>query len=235
MAVCHYDTDQPHAHVLMPGRRTSGRDLVIPRDYVAYGFRARAQEAAQERLGDLSRLDAERRVWRETQRDGFTSFDRRLLASMDREGMVGDAVGGKSAWAALTRGRLVHLEALGLAERQGRRFRLDDDLEGDLRRLQIAKDVIRTLNQRRLETGRTAEVFREGSVTGKVMKAGFHDELGVSPFAVVRDAQGVEHYARLTVGAAMPAVGAQATLGMDARGVAQVIPGMVRGGEGLGL
>lgn len=235
MAVCHYDTDQPHAHVLLPGRRTNGRDLVIPRDYVAYGFRARAQEAAQERLGDLSRVDAERRVWRETQRDSFTSFDRRLLASMDGEGMVGDAVGDKNAWAALTRGRLAHLESLGLAERQGRCFRLDDDLEGELRRLQSSKDVIRTLNQRRLETGRTAEVFREGRVTGKVMKAGFHDELGVSPFAVVRDAQGVEHYARLAVGAALPAVGAQATLGMDARGVAQVIPGMGRGGEGLGL
>ena len=48
------------------GRRAEGRDLVIPRDYVADGFRARAQEAAQERLGDLSRLDAERRIWRET-------------------------------------------------------------------------------------------------------------------------------------------------------------------------
>lgn len=34
-------------------------------------------------------------------------------------------------------------------------------------------------------------------------------------------------------GAALPAVGAQATLGMDARGVAQAIPGVGRGGEGL--
>lgn len=234
MAVCHYDTDQPHAHVLMPGRRADGRDLVIPRDYVAYGFRARAQEAAQERLGDLSRLDAERRIWRETQRDGFTSFDRRLLASMDGEGMVEDAVGGRSAWAALTRGRLVHLESLGLAERQGRRFSLADDLEGRLRRLQTSKDVIRTLNQRRLETGRTAEVFREGRVTGQVMKAGYHDELGASPFVVVKDAKGGEHYARLAVGTALPSAGAQATLGLDARGVARLVPGLGRG-AGLGL
>ncbi len=177
----------------------------------------------------------ERRVWRETQRDGFTNFDRRLLAAMDGEGMVGDAVGGKNAWAALTRGRLAHLESLGLAERQGRRFRLVDDLEGELRRLQSSKDVIRTLNQRRLETGKTAEVFREGRVSGRVMKAGFHDELGISPFAVVRDARGVEHYAQLAVGAALPTVGAQATLGMDARGVAKVVPDVGRGGEGLGL
>lgn len=234
MAVCHFDTDQPHAHVLMPGRRANGRDLVIPRDYVAYGFRARAQEAAQERLGDLSRLDAERRVWRETQRDGFTGLDRRLLASMDGEGMVADAVGGRSAWAALTRGRLAHLESLGLAERQGRRFGLADDLEGRLRRLQVSRDVIRTLNERRLETGRTAEVFREGRVAGQVMKTGFHDELGASPFVVLKDAQGVEHYARLAVGTAFPSVGAQATLGVDARGMMRVVPGTARG-AGLGL
>lgn len=56
LATCHYDTDQPHAHVLVRGRRENGRDLVIPRDYIAYGVRARAQEAAQERLGDLSRI-----------------------------------------------------------------------------------------------------------------------------------------------------------------------------------
>jgi len=234
MTVCHFDTDQPHAHVLMPGRRANGRDLVIPRDYVAYGFRARAQEAAQERLGDLSRLDAERRVWRETQRDGFTGFDRRLLASMDGEGMVEDAVGGRTAWAALTRGRLAHLECLGLAERQGRRFRLADGLEARLRRLQFSKDVIRTLNERRLVTGRTAEVFREGSVAGQVMKAGFHDELDASPFVVLKDTKGVEHYARLAVGTALPSVGAQATLGLDARGMMRVVPGMARG-AGLGL
>lgn len=234
-AVCHYDTDQPHAHVLIPGRRANGRDLVIPRDYVAYGFRARAQEAAQERLGDLSRLDAERRVWRETQRDGFTGFDRRLLASMDGEGMVEDAVGGRNAWAALTRGRLAHLESLGLAERHGRRFKLADDLGGKLRRLQVSKDIIRTLNARRLETGHTAEVLREGKVAGRVMKAGFHDELGVSPFVIVKDAQGVEHYARLTSGAASPSVGAQATLRVDARGLAQIVSGLGRGGAGHGL
>jgi len=65
IATCHYDTGHPHAHVLVRGRRASGRDLVIPRDYVAFGFRARAQEVAQERLGDLSRAEAERRIWRE--------------------------------------------------------------------------------------------------------------------------------------------------------------------------
>jgi len=103
VATCHYDTDQPHAHVLVRGRREDGRDLVIPRDYMGYGFRARAQEVAQERLGDLSRVEAERRVWKETQADRFTGLDRRLLAAADADRMVDDGAGGTSAWAALSR------------------------------------------------------------------------------------------------------------------------------------
>ncbi|WP_191558225.1 DUF3363 domain-containing protein [Brevundimonas aurantiaca] len=225
IAVCHFDTDQPHAHVLVRGRRSDGRDLVIPRDYIGYGFRARAQEVAQERLGDLSRQDAERRVWRETEADRFTAFDRRLLAAADANGCVDDGIGGTDAWTALTRGRLRHLETLGLAVRSGRRLRLDPDLQARLRRLQLSKDVIRTLNQRRLEGARSAEQLGKTPVQGKVVKTGFHDELGGSGFVVVRAADGSEHYGRLGVGKTAPAVGKTVTLSLDARGFAQVLSG----------
>ena len=235
MAVCHYDTDQPHAHILMPGQRADGRDLVIPRAYVAYGFRARAQEVAQERLGDLSRHDAERRIWRETQRDGFTGFDRRLIAAMDANGWVEDAAGGRSAWAALTRARLAHLEALGLAEREGRGVRLSSDLERRLRRLQSSKDVIRTLNQHRLAGGWAAEVLREGQMSGRVMKAGFHDELGAEPFALIRAANGADHYVRLATGSALPKVGTETVLSVDAHGLGHVLSGVGQGFRGVGL
>lgn len=35
LAVVHANTDQPHAHVMLRGRRADGRDLVIPRAYVS--------------------------------------------------------------------------------------------------------------------------------------------------------------------------------------------------------
>lgn len=225
IAVCHFDTDQPHAHVLVRGRRADGRDLVIPRDYIGYGFRARAQEVAQERLGDLSRQDAERRIWRETEADRFTAFDRRLMAAADADGSVADGVGGTDAWTALTRGRLRHLERLGLATSVGRRFRLDPDLEPRLRRLQLSKDVIRTLNQRRLEGAKGVDQLGRDPVTGRVVKAGFHDELGGSPFVVVRTAEGREYYGRLGVGRTAPALGKTLTLQLDPKGVAQVLTG----------
>lgn len=220
VATCHYDTDQPHAHVLVRGRRADGRDLVIPRAYMGYGFRARAQEVAQERLGDLSRVEAERRVWKETQADRFTVFDRRLLAAADERRAVDDGVGASDAWAALTRGRLRHLEGLGLATRIGRRYRLDPEIETKLRKLQSRRDVIRTMNQRRLEGAREVRQVGEGLVKGVVMKAGFHDEAGAAPFIVVKDGDGIEHYARVKAGSQSFAVGEAVMLTPGSNGLA---------------
>jgi type IV secretory pathway VirD2 relaxase len=207
IAICHFDTDQPHAHVLLRGRKPSGRDLVIPRDYMGYGFRARAQEVAQELLGDLSRGDAETRVWRETQADRFTGFDRRLLQAADANLEVDDGVGITDAWAALTRGRLRHLEMLGLATPQGRRYRLHRELEARLRTLQLRRDIIRTLHQRRLESGREVRELGAEPIRGRLAKSGHYDELGASGWAIVRDAQGAEHYGRLRFGQRPPALG----------------------------
>lgn len=231
IAVCHFDTDQPHAHVLVRGRRNDGRDLVIPRDYIGYGFRARAQEVAQERLGDLSRHDAERRIWKETEADRFTAFDRRLMAAADVDGCVADGVGGTDAWTALTRGRLRHLERLGLATRAGRRYWLAPDLEPRLRRLQLSRDVIRTLNQRRLDGARSVEQLGRSPVTGRVVKTGFHDELRGAAYVVIAAADGSEHYGRLALGKATPALGNAVTLTLDARGFAQVQSGKQVGAD----
>ncbi|MDZ4317598.1 MULTISPECIES: DUF3363 domain-containing protein [Brevundimonas] len=232
IGTCHYDTDQPHAHVLVRGRRGDGRDLVIPRDYVGYGFRARAQEVAQERLGDLSRVDAERRIWKETQADRFTGFDKRLLDAADAGGMVDDGVGASDAWAALTRGRLRHLEGLGLAVRSGRRYRLDGEMELKLRTLQIRRDVIRTLNQRRLEGAKEVSALGKGVVAGRVVRTGTHDGAGASPWVIVKDKGGVEHYARLGAGTALPKAGKAVVLQGGENGLARLALGR---GVDLGL
>lgn len=182
------------------------------------GFRARAQEVAQERLGDLSRADAERRVWRETQADRFTALDRRLLQAADAERCVDDGVGVNDAWSALTRGRLRRLEALGLALRAGHRFQLDAELEPRLRSLQLRQDIIRTLHQRRLESGREPAVLGDQPVLGRVVARGHHDELGGAAWVVVRDPRGQEHYARLKFGQSTPALGRSIELIPTAQG-----------------
>jgi hypothetical protein len=51
VAVVHYDTDQPHVHVVINGKDDAGGDLVISRDYIAHGMRERASEIATRQLG----------------------------------------------------------------------------------------------------------------------------------------------------------------------------------------
>lgn len=50
-AVIHSDTKQPHAHVVVRGRRDDGRTLYMPRDYIANGLRHRSQDLATKELG----------------------------------------------------------------------------------------------------------------------------------------------------------------------------------------
>lgn len=225
LAVCHFDTDQPHAHILAPGRRSDGRDLVIPRSYMGFGFRARAQEVAQERLGDLSRADAERRIWREVRADRFTALDRRLIASADANLHVRNNLGDADAWSALRRGRLAHLESLGLAERCGQGYRLAGDLGLRLSRMQASRDIIRSLNQWAVESGRTAEPRAAGQIKGRIMKLGFTDELGAAPYAIVRQADGRDMLARFAPGVVGLKVGRQVDLAVDSRGLARLVPG----------
>ncbi|MNI72540.1 hypothetical protein D3C73_1284890 [compost metagenome] len=140
-------------------------------------------------------------------------------------------MGANDAWAALTRGRLRHLEGLGLATRIGRRYRLDPEIETKLRKLQSRRDVIRTMNQRRLEGAREVRQFGEGRVKGVVMKAGFHDEAGATPFMIVKDGDGIEHYARLKLGSRPLAVGEAVMLMPSSSGLARAAALKERGVE----
>src|SRR6202040_1212727 len=42
VAVDHWNTEHPHIHVIVRGKADDGRDLVIARDYISHGMRARA-------------------------------------------------------------------------------------------------------------------------------------------------------------------------------------------------
>src|SRR3546814_8510611 len=51
VAVDHWNTDNPHIHVLVRGVDETGADLVIDRDYIREGMRARAEECVTIELG----------------------------------------------------------------------------------------------------------------------------------------------------------------------------------------
>ncbi|CAG9931727.1 protein of unknown function [Candidatus Nitrotoga arctica] len=83
VAVDHWDTDNPHTHIVLRGHTSDGRgkgqNLVIAPDYMAHGMRVRASELATEWLGPRTELDIRQGLLREVEQERLTSLDRTLL------------------------------------------------------------------------------------------------------------------------------------------------------------
>lgn len=223
IGACHHDTAHPHAHVVVRGRRNDGQDLLMPRAFTASGLRARAEEAAQQRLGDLSRTAPERTIWQATRSNAFTRLDRRLLESAGSDGLVADPAGERDAWGALRRARLAHLEAIGLARREGRRYRLAPDLPHRLDELWVRLGDARAMNQRRIDAAVETRPLGRARLEGRATHTGLLDRIGVHRFVFVRDHFGVERYARLRTDAPAIVPGRSVSLeGVGAAGAAML-------------
>ncbi|MGD9979487.1 MAG: hypothetical protein AB7H66_05680 [Hyphomonadaceae bacterium] len=88
IAVDHWDTDNPHTHIILRGRHRDGHDLVIPREFVSHGFRSAARDAATERLGPRGRDDARRALERDALVHGPSRLDGMIAGQLDDERRV---------------------------------------------------------------------------------------------------------------------------------------------------
>src|SRR5690606_33347166 len=79
IAVDHFNTGHPHTHVVLRGKDERGADLIIARDYIAYGMRGRASEFVTRELGPETELETIRKLEREVAQERFTRLDRAIL------------------------------------------------------------------------------------------------------------------------------------------------------------
>jgi type IV secretory pathway VirD2 relaxase len=87
IGVDHYNTDNPHLHILVRGNADDDRDLAISRDYISRGIRARAQDRATVKLGP--KPDEIRSVLeREVEADRWTQLDAVLRREADDTGFI---------------------------------------------------------------------------------------------------------------------------------------------------
>jgi type IV secretory pathway VirD2 relaxase len=76
-----FNTGHPHTHIVIRGRDDQGRDLVMARDYIAHGVRARAQGLITLELGPETDLERTQKLFNETGQERLTRLDRSLLAA----------------------------------------------------------------------------------------------------------------------------------------------------------
>ncbi|WP_244443452.1 hypothetical protein [Bradyrhizobium sp. Ai1a-2] len=79
VAADHFNTGHPHSHIVLRGKDDKGRDLVIARDYISDGLRARAADLITRELGPETEIEAARKRQQEVAAERFTRLDRAIL------------------------------------------------------------------------------------------------------------------------------------------------------------
>jgi len=201
VAVDHWNTDNPHTHIVLRGKDDTGKDLVIARDYIAEGMRNRASELATEWLGPRTELEIQRSLQREVQQERFTSLDRTLLRER-QAGVLSLKMLANHPRRQLLIGRLQHLQRLELAhEVRPGQWILRDDVEATLRALGERGDIVRTMQRAMGGLQRELAVFEPGKgtpgVIGRIVAKGLADELHDRGYLVVDGLDGKAHYLAL--------------------------------------
>jgi type IV secretory pathway VirD2 relaxase len=206
IAVDHWNTDNPHIHVLVRGRADDGRDLVISRDYISRGFRARAEERVTLELGPRSEQEIQSALNKEIEGERWTSLDQALRDIADEGAGIADlrlgATDRNPELRRLMLGRAAKLERLGLAERVAPAcFALKPGLEQTLRELEIRSDIIKRMHRAMAAAGHEPDVAGfalhgdepRDPVLGRLVARGLHDELKGSTYAIVEGVDGRTH------------------------------------------
>ena len=84
----HWDTDNPHTHIVLRARARDGRALVLPREFVKQGMRHIAREAATERLGERTRVQQREALQREARAHRPTRLDALIEQQIDAQGKL---------------------------------------------------------------------------------------------------------------------------------------------------
>lgn len=209
VGVDHWNTDNPHVHIILRGRADDGQDLVISRDYIKEGMRARAQDLVTQELGQRTDLEIHRNLAAQVEAERWTQLDRQLVRDGRRTGIIDLAPRADQPpdeFHALKVGRLCKLEALGLSDQIGPgQWVIDEKAETVLRELGERGDIIkrmhRALTERGIERGSANYVLAAESlevpVIGRLLERGLDDELRGTAYAVIDGVDGRTHHLKL--------------------------------------
>ena len=208
VAVDHWNTDNPHVHILVRGKADDGRDLVISRDYISRGFRARAEDLVQLELGPRSEREISSALQTQVMAERWTDLDRGIRSLADDNAGIADLRRGTPEprdpeLRRLMIGRAQTLESLGLAEQLAPGvWELKPNAEDTLRELGMRGDIIKTMH-RALASGpqRPAADFAIESLPasptlGRLVERGLHDEHAGTGYAIIDGVDGRIHHLR---------------------------------------
>jgi type IV secretory pathway VirD2 relaxase len=227
VAVDHFNTGHPHSHIILRGVDDQGQNLVIARDYIAHGIRARLVELLDGDLGPRSTLEIETRLRHDVQTERVTAIDRQLLKEADKDRIVTPHARDPMLQS-LRAGRLQKLKQLGLAEDIGKgRWRLDPDMESILKQMGERGDILVALHRDLKAHGIDRAVADQSihdrantlstPIVGRVILRGLSDELQDRHYLIVDGVDGRVHYLDIGKGEAVEPLPKEAIISVSPR------------------
>lgn len=191
IAVEHYNTEHPHVHIAIRGRRDDGGALRMGRQYVQQGIRNIAEHLCTRQLGYRTQLDAAEAEQREIAEKRFTSIDRQFMKGAQEitftDGRQYLAVETDRFREQHKFARLAVLQRVGLAESTGTgTWLIRRDFEQVLRAMQRTADRQKALaahgallSDERLPI-EALDLSRTTTVEGRVLVHGQEEQSGRS-------------------------------------------------------
>ncbi|OCX32979.1 type VI secretion protein [Bradyrhizobium sp. UASWS1016] len=209
VAVDHWNTDNPHIHLLVRGVGGEGADLVISRDYISRGLRSRAEELAAIELGPKPEHEIRSSLEKEATAERWTRLDQEIRLAADETGAIDLRPEHPGPFDPEIRrlmvGRLQYLEKMGLAASAAPgEWMVGLEAERSLRDLGMRGDIIKTMHRAFTERGEArglADYVIEGGqpksqIIGRLVDRGLHDELTGEAYALIDGTDGRAHHVR---------------------------------------
>lgn len=207
VAVDHWNTDNPHVHLLVRGVDEASADLVISREYISRGLRSRAEDLVSIELGPKPEHEIRSALEREVDADRWTRLDVEIRYAADETGLVdlrpAQTGPGDPELRRLMVGRLQKLERMGLAAPAGTgQWMVGQEEEKTLRDLGIRGDIIKTMHRAFAERDQDRGIadYAIGAdpagspIIGRLIDKGLHDELTGEAYAVIDGTDGRAHH-----------------------------------------
>lgn len=172
IAVDHKDTDNPHSHIVLRGRRANGQDLVLPRDFIKHGFRSIARDVATEHLGRRTPEQERAALQRTVRRHAPTKLDR-IIESHARHCIVDlsrlDAPNGDPILTQAAKARVQELARMGLATDRGDGlFQFSPDWQKRLKAMELHLNIRKRIVRERVDRNATRQLAERALRKGRL-------------------------------------------------------------------
>lgn len=212
VAADHYDTGQPHTHLVIRGVRDNGKDLVIPRQYISQTLRQRAQDLVEVELGPVTQIEGRVRIAHQVTAQRYTAIDKSISDALDKGELnfQGPTPKGRVWYRQLQVKRLQNLSEMGLAEKlTSGRWKVDPNFAQTLKDMGERNDIIKAIHRSLKDEG-LAKSFVIGRnrydpnrlaaqpLEGVVKQFGRHDDTREGGYVIVQSLQGEHIHTRVS-------------------------------------